>query len=182
MVLSVESVTLEFEGLRALSDVSFVADSGALTALVGPNGAGKTSLLNCIGGFYAPTRGRVALGDAVGEALGALGAGAGKANAELRRAKTPRAQAAAARKLQTAYRRASNQLAEQQVNPADASANARLVAALAGVAKAYDQAADAAAASSKPRYQQARRAVTAAQRKLDGALEGLRAAGYEIGA
>jgi branched-chain amino acid transport system ATP-binding protein len=64
MVLSVESVTLEFEGLRALSDVSFVADSGALTALVGPNGAGKTSLLNCIGGFYAPTRGRVGLGDA----------------------------------------------------------------------------------------------------------------------
>jgi branched-chain amino acid transport system ATP-binding protein len=59
MVLTVEDLTLEFEGLRALSGVSFGVEAGALTALVGPNGAGKTSLLNCVGGFYAPTRGRV---------------------------------------------------------------------------------------------------------------------------
>src|SRR5262249_60093388 len=59
MVLSVEEVTLEFEGLRALSSVSFAVDEGALTALVGPNGAGKTSLLNCMGAFYTPTRGRI---------------------------------------------------------------------------------------------------------------------------
>ena len=103
------------------------------------------------------------------------------ADAALRRAKTPRAQAAAARDLQAAYRRAAQALGGQQVNPADASANARLVAALAGVAKAYGQAASAAADGSKPRYQRAGKAVTAAQRDLDGALEGLRAAGYEIG-
>ena len=65
MVLSVEDVTLEFEGLRALSDVSFGVDAASLTALVGPNGAGKTSLLNCMGGFYTPTRGRVRFGGAV---------------------------------------------------------------------------------------------------------------------
>ena len=59
MVLSVEDVVLEFEGLRALSGVSFAVEEGALTALVGPNGAGKTSLLNCMGGFYRPTRGQV---------------------------------------------------------------------------------------------------------------------------
>ena len=59
MVLSIESVTLEFDGLRALSGVSFGVEQGTLTALVGPNGAGKTSLLNCVGGFYAPTTGRV---------------------------------------------------------------------------------------------------------------------------
>jgi branched-chain amino acid transport system ATP-binding protein len=59
VVLSVDDVTLEFEGLRALSGVSFGVDDGSLTALVGPNGAGKTSLLNCMGGFYTPTRGRV---------------------------------------------------------------------------------------------------------------------------
>ena len=102
-----------------------------------------------------------------------------------RRGATPRedatAQAAAARDLQAAYRGAAQALGEQQVNPADASANARLVAALAGVAKAYGQAASAAADGSKPRYQQAGKAVTAAQRDLDGALEGLRAAGYEMG-
>ena len=59
MVLTIEGVSLEFDGLRALSDVSFGVESGSITALVGPNGAGKTSLLNCVGGFYAPTRGRV---------------------------------------------------------------------------------------------------------------------------
>jgi len=64
VVLSVEDLTLEFEGLRALSNVSFAVPDGALTALVGPNGAGKTSLLNCMGGFYTPTRGRVTFGGA----------------------------------------------------------------------------------------------------------------------
>ena len=59
MVLTVDGLTLEFEGLRALSDVSFGVAEGALTALVGPNGAGKTSLLNCVSGFYAPTRGGI---------------------------------------------------------------------------------------------------------------------------
>ena len=59
MVLAVEDLTLEFEGLRALSDVSFGVEAGALAALVGPNGAGKTSLLNCVSSFYPPTHGRV---------------------------------------------------------------------------------------------------------------------------
>ena len=40
MVLTVENVSLEFEGLRALAGVSFGVERGALTALVGPNGAG----------------------------------------------------------------------------------------------------------------------------------------------
>jgi branched-chain amino acid transport system ATP-binding protein len=59
VVLGVEHVTLEFEGLRVLADVSFGVDEGTLTALVGPNGAGKTSLLNCVSGFYVPTRGGI---------------------------------------------------------------------------------------------------------------------------
>src|SRR5262249_16006749 len=59
VVLSVEDVTLQFEGLSALSRVTFAVEDGSLAALVGPNGAGKTSLLNCIVGFYRPTRGRI---------------------------------------------------------------------------------------------------------------------------
>jgi len=59
VVLIIDEVTLEFEGLRALSGVGFAVEQGTLAALVGPNGAGKTSLLNCMGGFYTPTRGRV---------------------------------------------------------------------------------------------------------------------------
>ncbi len=64
MVLSVETLTLEFAGLRALAGVSLTAPERAITALVGPNGAGKTSLLNCVSGFYRPTRGRVRFDDA----------------------------------------------------------------------------------------------------------------------
>jgi branched-chain amino acid transport system ATP-binding protein len=59
VVLAVEDVSLDFEGLRALTRVSMSVEAGALAALVGPNGAGKTCLLNCVGGFYAPTSGRI---------------------------------------------------------------------------------------------------------------------------
>ncbi len=62
MVLGVRDLLLEFEGLRALDGVSLAVEPGALAALVGPNGAGKTCLLNCVGGFYAPTRGTIAFG------------------------------------------------------------------------------------------------------------------------
>ncbi len=63
MVLAVDDLTLEFSGLRALTGVSMSVATGALAALVGPNGAGKTCLLNCVGGFYAPTSGRIVFGD-----------------------------------------------------------------------------------------------------------------------
>src|SRR5262249_16412824 len=60
VVLSIDDVTLEFEGLRALSGASFGVEERSLTALVCPNGAGKTSLLvNGMGGFYGPRRGHM---------------------------------------------------------------------------------------------------------------------------
>jgi branched-chain amino acid transport system ATP-binding protein len=61
VLLRVRDVTLAFAGLRALDGVSLDVDRGELVALVGPNGAGKTSLLNCVGGFYAPTSGAIDL-------------------------------------------------------------------------------------------------------------------------
>jgi branched-chain amino acid transport system ATP-binding protein len=64
MVLEVTGLTLSFQGLRVLNDVSLTAPPGRLTALVGPNGAGKTSLLNCVSGFCPPTGGRIAFGGA----------------------------------------------------------------------------------------------------------------------
>lgn len=58
-VLVIESLTLKFGGIVALSDVSMTARQGQVVALIGPNGAGKTSLLNVISGFYKPGEGRV---------------------------------------------------------------------------------------------------------------------------
>ncbi|MEZ5855712.1 MAG: ABC transporter ATP-binding protein [Hyphomicrobiaceae bacterium] len=60
-LLLVEHVTMRFGGLTAVSDLSFAANSGEITALIGPNGAGKTTVFNCITGFYKPTAGRIAL-------------------------------------------------------------------------------------------------------------------------
>src|SRR3984893_2761508 len=56
-LLSVESVSLAFGGVRALAGVSFVICAGEILAIIGPNGAGKTSMLNVINGFYQPDAG-----------------------------------------------------------------------------------------------------------------------------
>ena len=61
IVLDVEHLTMRFGGLTAVSDVSFKARRGEITALIGPNGAGKTTVFNCITGFYKPTMGRIVL-------------------------------------------------------------------------------------------------------------------------
>ena len=61
IVHDVEHLTMRFGGLTAVSDVSFKARRGEITALIGPNGAGKTTVFNCITGFYKPTTGRIVL-------------------------------------------------------------------------------------------------------------------------
>jgi ATP-binding cassette subfamily B protein len=45
-----------------LSDVSFTAASGKLTALVGPSGAGKTTITHLVPRLYDPVRGTVRIG------------------------------------------------------------------------------------------------------------------------
>jgi branched-chain amino acid transport system ATP-binding protein len=60
-LLAVEHLTMRFGGLTAVSDLSFVAARGDITALIGPNGAGKTTVFNCITGFYKPSEGRIAI-------------------------------------------------------------------------------------------------------------------------
>jgi branched-chain amino acid transport system ATP-binding protein len=60
-ILTVEHLTMRFGGVVAVSDLSFQARRGAITAIIGPNGAGKTTVFNCITGFYRPTEGMVRL-------------------------------------------------------------------------------------------------------------------------
>jgi ATP-binding cassette subfamily B protein len=47
---------------RALTDVSFTAPAGRLTALVGPSGAGKTTITHLVSRLYDPTEGSVRIG------------------------------------------------------------------------------------------------------------------------
>lgn len=58
-LLTVDSVTLSFGSVKALTEVSLEVGEGALVAVIGPNGAGKTSLFNCISGVYRPQSGRI---------------------------------------------------------------------------------------------------------------------------
>ncbi len=59
VLLAVESVSLRFGGVRALTDVSFDIRKGEIRAIIGPNGAGKSSMLNVINGFYQPQEGEI---------------------------------------------------------------------------------------------------------------------------
>ena len=61
--LDVTNLSISFGGVRAVQDVSFTAQPGAVTSVIGPNGAGKTSALNLLCGFYRPKSGTVRLGD-----------------------------------------------------------------------------------------------------------------------
>ena len=60
--LFVEDLTIQFAGVRALSEVSFTVEPGSIHALIGPNGAGKSTCFNVISGVYRAERGRVMLG------------------------------------------------------------------------------------------------------------------------
>lgn len=61
--LSIENITLDFDGFTVLHDVSAVVPAGRVVGIIGPNGSGKTSLLNCVSGVYRPREGRINLGN-----------------------------------------------------------------------------------------------------------------------
>jgi branched-chain amino acid transport system ATP-binding protein len=60
--LAAEHLSVRFQGLAAISDVSLTVQRHEVFGLIGPNGAGKTTLVNCLTGFQRPTEGRVLLG------------------------------------------------------------------------------------------------------------------------
>jgi branched-chain amino acid transport system ATP-binding protein len=58
-LLELDKLSLDFGGLRALSELDLVVDQGEIVSVIGPNGAGKTSVFNVITGLYEPTGGDV---------------------------------------------------------------------------------------------------------------------------
>ena len=60
-LLSVSHLSKSYQGLKAVTDVSFSLVRGELMALIGPNGAGKSTCFNMLNGQIRPDAGAVIL-------------------------------------------------------------------------------------------------------------------------
>jgi branched-chain amino acid transport system ATP-binding protein len=58
-VLEIEGLTVAYEGVTAIRDLSLRVDTGEVVALMGANGAGKTTTLLTIAGMLRPVSGHV---------------------------------------------------------------------------------------------------------------------------
>jgi branched-chain amino acid transport system ATP-binding protein len=61
--LRLQNLSIEFGGLKAVSDFSCELYHGELVGLIGPNGAGKTTVFNMLSGIYVPTSGEIEFRD-----------------------------------------------------------------------------------------------------------------------
>ena len=62
-VLTVDGVSKNFQGIRAVEGASLTVGAGEIHALIGPNGAGKTTVFNLVSGLYEPNGGTIRLYD-----------------------------------------------------------------------------------------------------------------------
>jgi thiamine transport system ATP-binding protein len=67
--VAIEGLTVDYDGVTALDDVSLTVVDGEFFTLVGPSGCGKTTTLRAIAGLASPDRGVVSIGgrDVTGE-------------------------------------------------------------------------------------------------------------------
>jgi putrescine transport system ATP-binding protein len=59
--LLIRNLVKEFDGVRAVNDVSVTINKGEIFALLGSSGSGKSTLLRMLAGFEAPTAGTIEL-------------------------------------------------------------------------------------------------------------------------
>ena len=59
--LLIDQLVKEFDGVRAVNDISVTINQGEIFALLGSSGCGKSTLLRMLAGFETPTPGRIAL-------------------------------------------------------------------------------------------------------------------------
>ena len=60
-MISIDGLTLSYDGQQVLKDCSLRVEAGSRVALMGPSGCGKTSLINVIAGLLAPDSGKVSV-------------------------------------------------------------------------------------------------------------------------
>ncbi len=57
-ILTVEGLTRNYFGLRAVDDLSISVRQGSIFGLIGPNGSGKSTTIDCVSGFQKSDGGR----------------------------------------------------------------------------------------------------------------------------
>lgn len=62
-LLEVDSVSVSFDGFKAINNLSFNIAAVELRAVIGPNGAGKTTFMDIVTGKTRPDAGRVLWGE-----------------------------------------------------------------------------------------------------------------------
>ena len=58
-ILYLDSVSVSFDGFKALNNLSLILQPGEMRAIIGPNGAGKTTMMDVITGKTRPDTGDV---------------------------------------------------------------------------------------------------------------------------
>ncbi|HXT66359.1 MAG TPA: ATP-binding cassette domain-containing protein, partial [Nitrospiraceae bacterium] len=61
-IIYLDGVTVDYDGFKALNNLTFMVNFKELRVVIGPNGAGKTTLLDVICGKTKPASGRVVFG------------------------------------------------------------------------------------------------------------------------
>ena len=56
---SVDDLSINFGGIKAVDGVSFDVGKGEVFTIIGPNGAGKTTIFNLVSRIYQPTGGKL---------------------------------------------------------------------------------------------------------------------------
>lgn len=65
-ILTTHTVTKNFGGLVAVSNLDVSVGARSIHSIIGPNGSGKTTLFNCVTGFYRPDQGDIVFdGDSI---------------------------------------------------------------------------------------------------------------------
>ena len=67
-IIEIKNVTKRFNGVTAVDNLSFIAESGKIYGFLGPNGAGKTTTIRMIMGIIKPDSGEIKVfGDKISE-------------------------------------------------------------------------------------------------------------------